>query len=107
MRFLIIFFTIVFQFQYLCALEFIGKFEQGAFILGKTNPDSKVIIDNKNVRVSKDGYFAFGLDWIFFFLLSAHCWACLSSLTVKKRMTLSSLRNSTSKVLIISPSPSN
>ena len=62
MRFLIIFFTIVFQFQYLCALEFIGKFEQGAFILGKTKPDSKVIIDNKNVRVSKDGYFAFGLD---------------------------------------------
>jgi len=62
MRFLIIFFTIVFQFQYLGALEFIGKFEQGAFILGKTKPDSKVIIDNKNVRVSKDGYFAFGLD---------------------------------------------
>ena len=62
MRFLIIFLTIVFQFQYLGALEFIGKFEQGAFILGKTKPDSKVIIDNKNVRVSKDGYFAFGLD---------------------------------------------
>ena len=62
MRFLIIFFTIVFQFQHLGALEFIGKFEQGAFILGKTKPDSKVIIDNKNVRVSKDGYFAFGLD---------------------------------------------
>ena len=31
MRFLIIFFTIVFQFQHLGALEFIGKFEQGAF----------------------------------------------------------------------------
>ena len=62
MKFLIIFFTIVFQFQHLSALEFIGKFEQGAFILGKIKPDSKVIIDNKNVRVSKDGYFAFGLD---------------------------------------------
>ena len=46
----------------LTAAEFKGKFEQGSFILGKTKPDSKVIIDNKNVRVSKDGYFAFGLD---------------------------------------------
>ena len=44
------------------ALEFIGKFEQGAFILGKTNPDTKIKIDNKEVRVTKDGYFAFGLD---------------------------------------------
>ena len=51
MRFLIIFFTIVFHFQHLGALEFIGKFEQGAFILGKTKPDSKVIIDDKKVRV--------------------------------------------------------
>ena len=46
----------------LIAAEFIGKFEQGAFILGKTKPESKVIIDDKKVRVSKDGYFAFGLD---------------------------------------------
>ena len=44
------------------ALEFLGKFEQGAFILGKTNPDTKIKIDNKEVRVTKDGYFAFGLD---------------------------------------------
>ena len=46
----------------LMAAEFKGKFEQGSFILGKTKPDSKVIIDNNNVRVSKEGYFAFGLD---------------------------------------------
>ena len=46
----------------LFALELVGKFEQGSFILGKTEPNSKVKIDNKNVRVSKDGYFAFGLD---------------------------------------------
>ena len=32
------------------------------FILGKTNPNSKVYIDNRKVRVSSDGYFAFGLD---------------------------------------------
>ena len=58
--FLILFFIL--NFQYLNAVEFLGKFEQGAFILGKTNPNSKVKIDNRNIRVSKDGYFAFGLD---------------------------------------------
>ena len=44
------------------AVEFIGDFKQGSFILGKTSPQSKVLIDNRKVRVSKDGYFAFGLD---------------------------------------------
>ena len=61
MRIFLIFFFIL-KFQYLGAVEFLGKFEQGAFILGKTNPNSKVKIDNRNIRVSKDGYFAFGLD---------------------------------------------
>ena len=58
------FFTFLFliHLQILSAVEFKGKFEQGSFILGKTNPSSKVKIDNRNVRVSKDGYFAFGLD---------------------------------------------
>ena len=44
------------------AADFFGNFQQGSFILGKTNPGSKVIIDRKKVRVTKDGYFAFGLD---------------------------------------------
>ena len=44
------------------ALEFKGEFKQGSFILGKTSPDSKISIDDRNIRVSKDGYFAFGLD---------------------------------------------
>ena len=44
------------------AVEFIGDFKQGSFILGKTDPNSKVYIDNRKVRVSSDGYFAFGLD---------------------------------------------
>ena len=61
MRTFLIFFFVI-KFQYLGAVEFLGKFEQGAFILGKTNPNSKVKIDNRNIRVSKDGYFAFGLD---------------------------------------------
>ena len=44
------------------AIEFKGDFIQGSFILGKTSPDSKISIDDRNIRVSKDGYFAFGLD---------------------------------------------
>ena len=41
--------------------EFKGKFIQGHFIIGKTNLNSKVFIDKKEIKVSKDGYFAFGL----------------------------------------------
>ena len=55
------FLIIIFSNQNLSALEFIGKFDQGSFILGKTNPGSKVKIDNKDVLVTKDGYFAFGI----------------------------------------------
>jgi murein DD-endopeptidase MepM/ murein hydrolase activator NlpD len=44
------------------AVEFDGKFIQGHFIIGKTDPNSKIKIGKKQVKVSKDGYFAFGLD---------------------------------------------
>tara|TARA_Y100000768_G_scaffold376987_1_gene349687 strand:+ start:272 stop:1066 length:795 start_codon:yes stop_codon:yes gene_type:complete len=59
-----IFLLLIFLFYYLNlgAIEFLGKFEQGSFILGKTKPNSKVKIDDKKIRVSKDGFFAFGLD---------------------------------------------
>ena len=43
------------------AIEFDGKFIQGHFIIGKTDPNSKIKIDKKDVKVSKDGYFAFGI----------------------------------------------
>ena len=43
------------------AVEFTGKFIQGHFIIGKTDPNSKIKIDKKQVRVSKDGHFAFGI----------------------------------------------
>ena len=43
------------------AAEFKGKFSQGSFILGLTEPGSEVTIDKKKIRVSKDGYFVFGL----------------------------------------------
>ena len=62
MRFIFLFLIFLFNYQYLDAVEFLGKFEQGSFILGKTKPNSKVKIDNKKIRVSKDGFFAFGLD---------------------------------------------
>ena len=45
----------------LSATEFQGNFKQGSFILGKTNPKSQVFIDDRKVRVSKEGFFAFGL----------------------------------------------
>ena len=53
---------IFFLFSTSHAVEFIGDFKQGSFILGKTDPNSKVYIDNRKVRVSTDGFFAFGLD---------------------------------------------
>ena len=56
-----IFLLIIFSNQNLFAVEFIGKFNQGSFILGKTNPKAKVKIDNKDVMVTNEGYFAFGI----------------------------------------------
>ena len=44
------------------AIEFNGKFTQGHFILGKTDPGSKIIIDKREIKVSKDGFFVFGID---------------------------------------------
>ena len=44
------------------AVEFKGKFIQGHFIIGKTEPDTKVLIGKKEVKVSKNGYFVFGID---------------------------------------------
>ena len=62
MRFVFLFFFLIFFSNFSQAVEFKGKFQQGSFILGKTKPGSKVIIDKKKIRISKDGYFAFGLS---------------------------------------------
>ena len=43
------------------AVTFDGKFNQGSFILGKTEPGSEVFIDKKKIRVTSDGFFVFGL----------------------------------------------
>ena len=44
------------------AVEFKGKFLQGHFIIGITDPGSKIIVDKKEVRVSEEGFFVFGID---------------------------------------------
>ena len=62
MRIIAFVLILIFKVSFLHALEFQGKFEQGSFILGKANPKAKIKIDSKKVRVSRDGFFAFGLD---------------------------------------------
>ena len=52
---------IILFFKPVSAMEFEGKFIQGSFILGKTKPNAKVEIDNRKIRVSKEGFFAFGI----------------------------------------------
>ena len=44
------------------SIEFNGKFKQGHFILGKTDPGSKIKIDDKQIKVTDEGDFVFGLD---------------------------------------------
>ena len=57
--FLIIFFLISTESN---AVEFKGKFIQGHYIVGLTEPSTQIIINKKEIRVSKDGYFVFGID---------------------------------------------
>ena len=56
------FIFIFFLFQNLLAAEFKGDFNQGSFILGKAEPNSKIVVDNKKIRITKEGYFVFGLS---------------------------------------------
>ena len=53
---------IIFCSSQLKAVEFKGKFLQGHYIIGLTNPSAQIIIDKKEVKVSKEGYFVFGID---------------------------------------------
>ena len=57
----ILFIFFLFIFTQATAIEFKGKFIQGHYIIGKTDSDKKIFIDKKEVKVSKDGYFAFGI----------------------------------------------
>ena len=55
-------FFIFFFYSHSNCLELNGKFIQGHFILGKTTPNTKITIDKKKIKVSKEGYFAFGIE---------------------------------------------
>ena len=44
------------------AIEFQGKFLQGHFILGITDPNAKILVGKQEVKVSDDGNFVFGID---------------------------------------------
>jgi murein DD-endopeptidase MepM/ murein hydrolase activator NlpD len=59
---LIIFIFLIFISKMSLAAEFNGKFIQGHFIIGKTKPNEKIFIDRKKIKVSKDGYFVFGIE---------------------------------------------
>jgi len=58
----LIFLIIFFITTQLNAIEFKGKFLQGHFIVGITDPTAEIIIGKKEVKVSQDGYFVFGID---------------------------------------------
>jgi len=57
----IVFYTAILISSHVFAFEFQGKFIQGHFIIGKTEPNSKIWIDKKKVKVTNDGYFVFGI----------------------------------------------
>ena len=56
---LILFFIFIFPAG---SIEFQGKFIQGHFILGKTDPKAEILVGKKTVKVSEDGFFVFGID---------------------------------------------
>ena len=58
----LIFLIFFFNITHLNAVEFKGKFLQGHYIIGFTDPTAQIIIGKKEVKVSDDGYFVFGID---------------------------------------------
>ena len=58
----IFFISIVFISTQLKAVEVKGKFIQGHYIVGLTDPSARILIDKKEVKISKEGYFVFGID---------------------------------------------
>ena len=44
------------------SLEFNGKFTQGGLILGKTDPENKIFLDEKPLKISQAGNFVFGIS---------------------------------------------
>jgi len=57
---ILVFFSLSLNYSH--SIEFNGKFIQGHYVIGKTDSTTQIIIDKKKVKVSKDGYFVFGID---------------------------------------------
>ncbi len=57
----LVFLIVIFISTKAFGVEFQGKFMQGHFIIGKTEPKTKIWIDKQKIRVTNDGYFAFGI----------------------------------------------
>ena len=58
-------FVLIFIFFFhsnLYALELNGNFNQGNLIRGKTDTKSKIFMDGKELKVSKEGFFVFGIS---------------------------------------------
>ena len=55
------FFTVLLLSSNAFAVDFEGRFIQGHFIVGKTDPGSQIWIDKRKIKVTKDGFFAFGI----------------------------------------------
>ena len=59
----LVYFIIIFlNLNPLYALELRGDFFQGNLIIGKISPDSKIFVDKKEIKISDQGFFAFGLS---------------------------------------------
>ena len=56
------FFAFIFITNQVSALELKGTFEQGSLIIGKTNPSNEIYVDQEKLKVSKEGYFVFGIS---------------------------------------------
>ena len=56
------FLALIFITNQVSALELKGTFEQGSLIIGKTNPSNEIYVDQKKLKVSKEGYFVFGIS---------------------------------------------
>ena len=53
---------LIFSTSQVNAVEFQGKFIQGHYIIGKTDPGASILVDKKEVKISNDGFFVFGID---------------------------------------------
>jgi hypothetical protein len=62
MRFLIIFF-LLFNSSPANSFEINGEIIQGALIIGKEHPDKAIYINKRQIKLSKNGIFVFGINY--------------------------------------------